>query len=186
MPYEAIVIGTSAGALEALSKVLPTLPAGFLLPVMVVVHLPPDKESILAQLLKNKCALEVKEAEDKEEISAGNIYIAPPDYHMQVEQNKHISLSCDEPILFSRPSIDVLFESAADAYGENLIGIILTGANEDGASGLKTICDAGGMAIVQNVDTAYAKAMPESALKACPAAHSMSLEQIATYLQKVI
>lgn len=182
---EAVVIGASAGALEALSVILPTLPAGFRLPIMVVVHIPPDKRSVLAQLFAAKCALKVVEAEDKMPLEAGTIYFAPPDYHLLVEADKSLALSADEPVLFSRPSIDVLFETAADAYGPGLIGIVLTGANEDGAAGLKTIADAGGATIVQDPDTAFQDAMPEAAIKAVPKADILSLASIGTYLQKV-
>ena len=182
---EAIVIGASAGALEVLSVILPTLPVTFELPIMVVVHIPPDKRSVLAELFAAKCALKVVEAEDKMPLEAGTVYFAPPDYHLLVETDKSLALSADEPVLFSRPSIDVLFESAADIYGPGLIGIILTGANQDGALGLKAIADAGGTAIVQAPETAFQDAMPEAAIKAVPKADILSLASIATYLQKV-
>ena len=132
---EAVVIGASAGALEALSSLLPALPSDYRLPILIVVHLPPDKTSLLAELLRARCAIRVREAEDKEPIEPGVVYFAPPDYHLLVEQDRRLSLSDDEPVLFSRPSIDVLFESAADAYGGGLIGVVLTGANSDGANG---------------------------------------------------
>ena len=182
---EAVVIGTSAGALEALSVILPALPADFGLPIMVVVHIPPDKRSVLAELFAAKCALNVVEAEDKVPLEAGTIYFAPPDYHLLVETDRSLALSADEPVLFSRPSIDVLFESAADIYGPGLIGIVLTGANQDGALGLKAIADAGGIAIVQEPGTAFQDAMPEAAIKAVAKADILSLASIATYLQKV-
>lgn len=182
---EAIVIGASAGALEALSAILPALPSTFKLPVIVVVHVPPDKRSVMAELFQAKCKIPVREAEDKEPIAAGTIYFAPPDYHLLIEREKTLSLSSDEPVLFSRPSIDVLFESAADAYGSSLIGIILTGANQDGANGMRAISEAGGLVIVQNPDKAFASAMPEAAIAACPGARIMSLDAIASHLRKV-
>ena len=182
---KAVVIGASAGALEALSVILPALPAGFRLPLIVVVHVPPDKRSMLAELFQAKCRIPVQEAEDKEPISAGTVYFAPSDYHLLVETEKSLSLSSDEPVLFSRPSIDVLFESAADAYGSALIAIILTGANEDGAKGMKAVAEAGGVALVQNPGGALASAMPEAAIKMCPGARVMSLDAIAVYLQEV-
>jgi two-component system chemotaxis response regulator CheB len=182
---KAIVIGASAGALEALSVILPPLPADYRLPVIVVVHVPPDKRSILAEIFQAKCRIEVREAEDKEPISGGTAYFAPPDYHLLVETNKSLALSSDEPVLYSRPSLDVLFESAADAYGPSLIAIVLTGANQDGAKGLKAVAEADGMAIVQNPEGAYASAMPEAAIAQCPGARVMSLEEIAAYLQDV-
>jgi two-component system chemotaxis response regulator CheB len=182
---EAIVIGASAGALEALSVILPALPADYRLPVVVVVHVPPDKKSIMAELFQAKCGIEVREAEDKEPISGGTVYFAPPDYHLLVETNKSLSLSNDEPVLYSRPSLDVLFESAADAYGSGLVAIVLTGANQDGAKGLKAVAEAGGTAIVQNPEGAYAAAMPEAAIAECPGARVMSLKEIASFLQDV-
>lgn len=182
---EAVVIGASAGALEALSAILPQLPATFTLPVMVVVHIPPDRSSILADLFRAKCRIPVAEAEDKEPIVPGTIYFAPPDYHLLIESNKCLALSSDEPVLFSRPSIDVLFETAADSYGAGLIAIILTGANHDGAKGLRAVIDAGGTALVQDPEGAFASAMPEAAIRLCPESRVSSLEQIATYLQEV-
>ena len=181
----AVVIGASAGALEALSVILPALPAHFPLPVMIVVHVPPDKHSVLAELFQSKSRIAVREAEDKEPIEGGTAYFAPPDYHLLVEADRHLSLSNDEPVHYSRPSIDVLFESAADAYGRRLIGIVLSGANEDGAAGLKAVMAAGGTAIVQNPEEAFAAAMPEAARAMCPSAHVLSLQEIAAYLQRI-
>jgi two-component system chemotaxis response regulator CheB len=182
---EAIVIGASAGALEALSSLLPALPSDYCLPILIVVHLPPDKTSLLVELLHVRCAIRVREAEDKEPIEPGVAYFAPPDYHLLVEQDKRLSLSDDEPVLFSRPSIDVLFESAADAYGDGLIGVVLTGANSDGANGLKAVVEAGGVAVVQSPGSAYAVAMPEAAIAACPEARVLPVNEIAAYLREV-
>jgi two-component system, chemotaxis family, protein-glutamate methylesterase/glutaminase len=182
---EAVVIGASAGALEALSVILPALPAGFRLPLIVVVHIPPDKRSVLAELFQAKCRIPVREAEDKEPIIDGTVYFAPPDYHLLVEANRSLALSSDEPVLFSRPSIDVLFESAADAFGPGLIAIILSGANQDGAKGVKAVVDAGGVALVQNPEGAFASTMPEAAIEMCPSARVMSLDAIAAHLQEV-
>lgn len=179
----AIVIGASAGALDALSAILPALPEDFELPIMVVVHVPPDKKSVLADLFQAKCRVRVIEAEDKEPVRGGTVYFAPPDYHLLVEESGRLSLSTEEAVLFSRPSIDVLFESAADVYGSGLVGIVLSGANHDGAQGLQAICDAGGRALVQNPLEAFASAMPEAALSACPSAETMPLEGIANFLQ---
>jgi two-component system chemotaxis response regulator CheB len=182
---EAVVIGASAGALEALSDILPALPAGYTLPVIIVVHLPPDKKSLLAELFQRKCHIDVREAEDKEPLSGGTIYFAPPDYHLLVEMDKSLSLSNEEPVLYSRPSIDVLFESAADAYGPGLVAIVLTGANQDGANGLRAVCESGGTAIVQSPDGAFASAMPEAAIRACPGARVLPVSEIALYLQGI-
>ncbi|BBO31611.1 chemotaxis protein CheB [Lacipirellula parvula] len=183
-PIEAIVIGASAGALDALTQVLTPLPADYPLPLLAVVHLPADKKSILAELLDMKCRLSVKEGEDKEPLAAGVVYVAPPDYHMLVEKDGTLSLSSEEPVLYSRPSIDVLFESAADAFGPGLVGVILTGANEDGAHGLATIREAGGRCIVQRPHNAYASTMPLAALQTCNDARTMSLPEIAEFLKE--
>jgi len=182
----AVVIGVSAGGLKALSAILPALPADYPLPVMIVIHLPPDRDSVVADLFDARCALTVREAEDKEDILPGHVYFAPPDYHLLVEPDQRLSLSSEEPVLFSRPSVDVLFETAADVYGEGLIGIILTGANPDGAAGLKAVAAAGGLALVQRPDLAYARAMPDAALESCPQAESLSLEQIAGKLREAV
>src|ERR1700761_9538107 len=179
---EAIVIGASAGAIQALSRILPALPEKYPFPVLVVVHMPADRSDLLASLFQAKCRMEVKEAEDKEPIRPGSVYFGPSDYHLLVEADRTVSLSSDEPVLYSRPSIDVLFESAADAYGERLVGVILTGANEDGADGLRTIHAAGGIALVENPAEAFASAMPSAALARCPEARSASLDEIAAYL----
>lgn len=180
----AIVIGASAGALGALSVILPELPAGFPLPVLVVVHVPADRNNLMAELLQAKCQIRICEAEDKDSIRPGVAYLAPPDYHLQVEPSFDISLSNDEAVMFSRPSIDVLFETAADAYGEGLIGVVLTGGNSDGAKGLRAIIDAGGRGVVQQPATAFTTAMPAAAIEACPEAEVLSLEDIAKYLKK--
>ncbi|MDB6134508.1 MAG: cheB 2 [Verrucomicrobiales bacterium] len=179
----AVVIGASAGAVEALLRILPELPPDYPLPLLIVVHLPPDRESTLAALLDARCRITVKEAEDKEPILPGMAYLAPPDYHLLVEPDFHLSLSSEEQVLYSRPSIDVLFESAADAYGTALAGIILTGANSDGAKGLRAVAASGGIALVQSPDCAEATAMPAAALAACPSAQGLSLAEITGVLK---
>jgi two-component system chemotaxis response regulator CheB len=179
---EAVAIGASAGALEALSRVLPALPGDYPLPVFVVVHLPAEGESLLPDLLGRACSLPVREAEDKEPIRAGTVYLAPPDYHLLVERDGRLSLAADEPVQHARPSIDVLFESAADAYGPGLVGVVLTGANADGARGLKAVVAAGGVALVQHPGSSQAQAMPRAALAACPDALALDLAGIAQYL----
>jgi two-component system chemotaxis response regulator CheB len=183
--YHAVVIGASAGALDALSVILPALPQGFVLPVLVVVHVPPDNDSIMVQLFRDRCQLAVCEGEDKELIEPGVIYFAPPDYHLMVESPGQLSLSSEEPVNYSRPAIDMLFETAADVYGPSLLGVVLTGASSDGAQGLRRIIDAGGVGLVQLPNTAHSSAMPQAALEACPTAQAMTLEQIADYLCQV-
>ena len=181
-PEKAIIIGGSAGALEALSVFLPTLPEDFPYPVILIVHLPSDKKSILAELLNEKCALRVIEATDKEPLSTGSVFLAPPDYHLLVELDKTLSLSSEDPVMYSRPSIDVSFETAAEAFGAGLTAVLLTGANSDGAQGLSAICNHGGTALIQDPATAVAAIMPESAIKTCPAAKVLTLDQIGCYL----
>ncbi len=182
---EAVVMGASAGAVDALLQLLPALPAAYPLPIVIVVHLPPDKQSVLAELFQAKCSVTVREVEDKEPLEGGTVYIAPPNYHVLVEQNRTLSLSNEEAVHYSRPSIDVLFESAADAYGAGMLGILLTGANDDGASGLKVIALAGGTVAVQRPDTAAHPTMPQAGLKKCPNALALSLSELAAMLQKV-
>lgn len=182
---EAVVIGASAGAFDALSAILPSLPQSYRLPVIVVVHLPSDRPSLMADLFRQKCEMLVEEAEDKQPLSKGTIYFAPPDYHLLIEADRTLSLSKDEPVLFSRPSIDVLFESASDVFGAGLIAIVLTGGNEDGAAGLRYVYDAGGKAIVQHPASAYVPNMPCAALSRCPQAATLSLDTIAAYLREV-
>ncbi len=179
---KAIVIGASAGAVEALLTILPDLPKDYPLPVFIVVHVPPDRRNVLAPLFESRCKITVKEAEDKETVTGGVVYFAPSDYHMLVEEDFSVSLSSDELVNHSRPAIDVLFESAADAYGPGLLGVILTGANQDGAAGLAALAKVGGIAVVEDPATAYAAQMPGFALAACPTAKVMSLKQMASSL----
>lgn len=184
-PPLAVVIGASAGAIEALSTILPRFHPDTSTSVIVVVHLPPDQKSMLPELFQPRCRLTVIEAEDQEPLRAGTIHFAPPDYHLLVESSTQLALSSDEPVMFSRPSIDVLFESAADIFRSRLIGVVLTGGNGDGANGLRRIVAAGGDAVVQDPETAYMAAMPEAALAACPQALRMSLDQLGDYLAEV-
>jgi two-component system chemotaxis response regulator CheB len=176
---DAVVIGTSAGGVEALTMLLPHLPAGLAAPVFIVLHLPRERPSLLAGIFAPRCALTVVEAEDKQPVEAGTIYFAPPDYHMLIDLGPQIALSSDEPVNHSRPAIDVLFESAADVYGRRLLGIILTGASADGAAGLDAIRRAGGVTVVQEPDHAYASLMIEAALQAGPVDYVLPLPEIA-------
>jgi two-component system chemotaxis response regulator CheB len=161
---EAIVIGASAGGVEALAILFEALPAAFAPSIMVVLHLPADRPSQLVSLYQPRSRLPVREAMDKEHIEPGTIYFAPPDYHLLIEREKTLALSQEPPVAFSRPSIDVLFESAALAYGSSVLAIVLTGANSDGAEGLAAIRAAGGNAWVQRPDDAMADAMPSAAI----------------------
>jgi two-component system chemotaxis response regulator CheB len=161
---DAVVIGASAGGVEALNQMLPALPGTLRPPILVTIHLLRDRPSLLADIFRSKCALKVREPEDKEPIEPGTVYFAPPDYHLLIGKNRRVVLSVDEMVNFSRPSIDVLFESAADVYRERLMGIVLSGANSDGTAGLQSIHRFGGVTVVQQPDEALAKEMVESAI----------------------
>lgn len=183
--YQAVVIGVSAGGLEALSKIIPALQPDFPIPVLVVQHISPDSKSYLPVHLGKQSSVVVKEAEDKEILTPGVVYIAPPNYHLMIEPGGSIVLSVDERVNYSRPSVDVLFETAADAYGPHLIGIILTGANNDGAKGLARIKLLQGLTIVQRPETAHADAMPNAALAATKVDHILSVAEIAPFLNHI-
>jgi two-component system chemotaxis response regulator CheB len=179
---EAIVIGGSAGGLEALGVILPALPADFALPIAVVLHLPPSKPSYLSDVLGARTRLPVREPDDKEPVLRGHLYVAPPNYHLLIERGREFSLSVDALVHFSRPSIDVLFESAAEAYGSGVIAVLLSGANEDGAQGLAAVRKAGGETIVQAPATCVVATMPEAGLRLDPAARVLPLPEIGPYL----
>lgn len=180
---DAIVMGASAGGVEALCTLLPAVPAQLSVPVLIVLHLPRDRPSLLADIFATRCQRPVREPLDKDPIEPGVVYVAPPDYHMLVDVGPQIALSADELVNFSRPSIDVLFESAADFYGERLLGIILTGANEDGAEGLAAIRGAGGITVVQKPEDAHSPYMLVSALNRTPVDFVCSLAEIADLLR---
>jgi two-component system, chemotaxis family, protein-glutamate methylesterase/glutaminase len=180
---DAVAIGTSAGGVEALCELLPCLPTGLRVPVLIVLHLPRDRPSLLSGIFGSRCRRPVREPSDKDPIEPGVVYVAPPDYHMLVDEGPQVSLSADDLVNFSRPSIDVLFESAADFYGERLLGIILTGANDDGAKGLAAVHQAGGLTVVQQPEGALAPFMLVSALKRVPADKVLSLADIGTLLR---
>ena len=214
---DAIVIGASAGGVEALSALLPALPASLEAPVFIVLHLPRERPSLLAEIFSAKCALPVREADDKEPVEAGTVYFAPTDYHLMVDRlhqpwlaaptsvgtvgaidrlgvastarsgsadpTWQIALSTDEPVHYSRPSIDVLFESAAEAYRDRLLAIVLTGANQDGAEGLAAVHAARGITVVQSPDEAQSPLMPASAIKRVQPDHVLLLNGIATLLR---
>ena len=184
MPHRphAIVIGISSGGVEALGQLLPALPAGLRAAVMVVLHLPPDRPSLLSNIFAGACALPVKEAEDKEDVQPGVVYFAPPDYHLLVDQGPRLVLSFDAPVQFSRPAIDPLFQSAADVYGKRLWGLVLTGSSDDGAEGLLAVRGAGGRCFVQDPSEAMSRMMPASALAKVPGAQVLGLRALAARL----
>lgn len=162
---DAVVIGGSAGGVDALIALLPTIPADYALPVFCILHLPGDRESRLAELFDERLPVPVREAMDKDEIVPGTVYFAGPGYHLSVEQDRTFSLSCEPPVHFARPAIDILMESAADAYGAGLAGILLTGANHDGADGMARIRACGGFTVVQDPDDAQVPVMPLEAIR---------------------
>lgn len=171
---EALVIGGSAGSISALSEILSGLPGDFM-PVLIVVHVLASATNPLANLFSQRCALRVVEAEPGAPIERGSVYFAPADYHLLVEPSRRCSLSIEPPVHFSRPSIDVLFESAAAAYGPALAGLVLTGASADGALGLRAIAEAGGRPMVQDPATAEVPIMPRAALAQVPEAQVLPL-----------
>ena len=179
--YEIVVIGTSWGGLSAVSTVVADLPATFALPLVVVQHRSPDAPGLLAELLQHRTRLTVLEVEDKQPVLPGHVFVAPPNYHLLFDRGV-FSLTTDAPVRYSRPSIDVTFTSAADEYGRRTVGIVLTGANEDGSLGLKRIVDRGGYAIVQDPSTAESAVMPQSALRAVASARVLPLARIASHL----
>jgi two-component system chemotaxis response regulator CheB len=179
---DAVVIGASAGGVEALSVLLPALSADSKLGVFIVMHLPRDRPSLLSEIFARKCALPVREAQDKELVSPGTVYFAPTNYHLLLDAGPQLALSADDPVHHSRPSVDVLFESAAHVYGNRLLGVILTGANEDGAEGLAAVHDSGGVTVVQEPTSAHSPQMALSALKLRTADFVLSLNEIAALL----
>ncbi|MEE1890556.1 chemotaxis protein CheB [Pseudomonas carassii] len=178
----AIVIGASAGGVTALFSVLGALPTAFAIPVLCLLHLPDDRHSQLAEVLQRRLRRPVREALDKARIEPGLIYVAGPGYHLSVERDFSFSLSQEAPVHFSRPAIDFLFESAADAYGPGLLGVLLTGANEDGARGLLRIRQSGGRTVVQDPRDAQVALMPEAALALHDPDHILSLSGIGQLL----
>ena len=179
-----VVVGVSAGGLHAVGTILRGLPADFPVPIVVVQHRAKESTA-LASVLQESTGLRVCEIEDKMPIEAGQVYIAPPDYHVLVEDG-YLSLSVDAPVTYSRPSIDVLFESAADELGDGVIGVVLTGANHDGARGLRSIVQRGGKALVQSPESAEMSIMPRAALGAVPDAMVVPLAEVASRLAELV
>jgi two-component system, chemotaxis family, protein-glutamate methylesterase/glutaminase len=178
--YDVVAIGASAGGLSAVCVLLSLLPANFEIPIAIVQHR--AKESMaLAEVVQDCTKLRVMEIEDKQPLEPHSVYIAPPDYHLLIDDGR-FALSTEDLVRFSRPSIDVFFDSAADAYGAGVIGVVLTGANSDGSKGLKKIAARGGQALVQDPETAEIQVMPAAAMKAVRNARVMSLEEIAEHL----
>jgi two-component system chemotaxis response regulator CheB len=178
---EAVVIGGSLGAIEALGVLLPLLHAT-VAPIVVLVHLPPARPSLLPDLFRSRLGVPVLEAEDKQPLAGRTVWFAPADYHLLIERDRHFSLSVDPPVRYSRPSIDVLFESAADTYGKRLTAVVLTGASDDGAAGARAVRDAGGIVLVQEPEGAAADRMPRAAIERAEPQAVTTLDAIAELL----
>lgn len=185
MTVSAIVIGASAGGLEAIGTVLSALPGDFAPTVVIVQHIPANAGDALPRRFQRDCRLPVREAEDKEPMTAGTVFVAPPDFHLLVEANRRFSLSREERVNFSRPSIDVLFETAAEAFCDELAGVILTGASADGAAGLSRINRMGGLSVVQDPATAEVDIMPRAAIEASAVGHVLPLAAIGPFLARL-
>ncbi|TFF14390.1 chemotaxis protein CheB [Pseudomonas sp. BCA14] len=179
---EAIVVGASAGGVEALLHIFGELPAGFGLPIIAVLHLPDERRSQLAEVFARRLRIPVREGRDKEMIQPGTLYFAGPGYHLSVEQDRSLSLSQEDRVFHSRPAIDYLFSSAADAYGKGLLAILLTGANQDGALGLAHVKRSGGTTVVQDPTEARIAVMPLAALSLHTPDHILTLSHISSLL----
>lgn len=180
-----VVLGASAGGIDALMRLFHDLPQPWRLPMVAVLHLPDGRDSQLAEIFARRLRMPVCEAQDKAPVAAGTLHFAPPGYHLFIERERVFSLSCEPPVLYSRPSIDLLMASAADAYGPRLAGIVLTGANDDGARGLSAIAAAGGLTAVQHPDDAAMPQMPQAAIAAHRPHHVLALPPLRQLLMQL-
>jgi len=185
MEHEAIVIGVSAGGLHALSEILSALPPDFPIPVIIVQHRSRDEKTLLEEVLQSKCIIKIKQADEKEKIRGCVVYVAPPDYHLLIEKDGTFSLNYDAKLNFSRPSIDVLFETASEVYENKVVGIILTGASNDGAAGITAIKKRGGITIAQDPKNAEFPVMPQAAIDTGSVQYIFKLEEIKDYLLSI-
>jgi len=186
MKFKAIVIGASAGGFDAIRTILMGLEEGFDAPILIVQHLSSHSDNYMVTRLNEICRINVMEAEEKEKVHSGNAYFAPPNYHLLVEEDETLSLTVEPKVNYARPSIDVLFETAANVYGNGLIGVILTGANSDGSKGLKRIKELGGITIVQDPKTAESNSMPMAAIAITKVNYILELREISTKLVELI
>jgi len=185
MQYEAIVIGVSSGGMNAMKIIFSQLPNEFGIPIIIVQHIGSHSENMWIKLLNERSNIELIEADEKEKIEKGKVYIAPANYHLLIERDKTFTLTIDERVNYARPSIDVLFETAAEAYQNKLIGVVLTGSNNDGTKGLQRIKECGGLTIVQDPDTAESYYMPASAIASFLPDHILPLEEIVKLLIEI-
>jgi two-component system chemotaxis response regulator CheB len=180
-----IVIGTSAGGIDALKRILPTFKETKSFSVAVVIHLPPRGPNLIPELFKDICSFKVKEAESGEAMQGGYIYFSPADYHLSLESSETLSLSSEEPLNFSRPSIDILFDSAAYSFKTKALGLLLTGANNDGTAGLMKIQNKGGICLIQDPNEAEFPTMPATAAKNMTADALMNINQIKSFFEEL-
>lgn len=185
MKYKAIAIGLSSGGMDALKSLFAALPEDFSVPIIIVQHLSPRSDSQWIEIFDERYDIEIKEAEEKEKIRKGTVYLAPPNYHLLVEKDESFSLSIDERVSYARPAIDVLFETAADVFGDKLVGIVMTGSNHDGAAGLQRIKQCGGLTIVQDPQTAFSSFMPQEALDRVQPHRILDLQGILQFLKSL-
>ena len=181
----ALVIGGSAGSLDVLLKILPEINPNLDFPIIIVVHRKQGTDSLLSDLLSHRTELKVKEADEKEKINKGYVYIAPSDYHLLIEKDYTFSLDYSEKINYSRPSIDVTFQTAADAYGEQLVCLLLSGSNADGVNGLISVKKNGGITLAQDPDSAQVTYMPEQAILRANVTDILKIEQMANYINSL-
>ncbi|MGD8782478.1 MAG: chemotaxis protein CheB [Ignavibacteria bacterium] len=184
--YEAVVIGASAGGLEATIQLLRELPQNFPLPIIIVQHRANDERTLLEEVIQSNCKITVKQADEKEKIKQGTVYFAPANYHLLVEEDSTLSLTSDKLVNYSRPSIDVLFETASEVYRKGLIGIILTGSNGDGTEGIKAIKINGGTTIAENPKTAAFPYMPQSAINTGYVQYIWEIKEIKNFLLSIL
>lgn len=185
MPCKAVVIGGSAGSIEVLLQLLPALPSALSFTVVIVLHRKPSAESSLANLLSLKTAMPIQEVEDKDAVLPGAMYLAPADYHLLIEKQGVFSLDSSEKVNYSRPSLDVTFESAADVYGPALVGILLSGANADGTAGLNAIKQAGGVIVAQDPETAVSSFMPQQAILNAPIDFILNVDEMIDFVRSL-
>ncbi|WP_421828116.1 chemotaxis protein CheB [Larkinella sp.] len=183
--FKVVVIGGSAGSIEVLLKLLPALSSPLSLAIVIVLHRKNSTDSSLADLLSSRTLIPLHEVEDKDPVMPGTIYLAPADYHLLIEKEEVFSLDGSEKVNYSRPSLDVTFESAADVYGSSLVGILLSGANADGTAGLNLIKARGGVLIAQKPETAQTAFMPQHAIQHAPIDHVLSVEEMAVFINSL-
>jgi len=183
---KALIIGGSAGSLDVLLEIFPSLKDDIDFPIIVVTHRKSGNDSLLSDLLRSRTKLKVNEAEEKDQILPGNVYIAPADYHLLIEESETFSLDYSEKVNYSRPSIDVTFQSAAEIFKNKLVCILLSGSNADGVTGLKMVKSLGGIVVIQNPNTAVMPYMPQQAVNEIEGAIILDANKMAEFINKLI